>query len=197
MDGGADPDGWSDQTVRAAHGGAECIAIRTFGREYTDRTVKDLLALPVSRGRIVWAKLVSALIWCFVMTMATYGFAVLTGVLFRMPGLTMDVAQHYFVQLLIICGMQLLLCGPVVFTASASRGYLAPIGFAFSTLMVALVVGPTPLGAWLPWSVPALQLAGSGSAVFPLSPASYMAPVAVGLLGIAGTWGWWRRADQR
>ncbi|WP_258525624.1 ABC transporter permease [Paenibacillus sp. YN15] len=109
--------------------------------------MKDLLALPVSRGRIVWAKLVSALIWCFVMTMATYGFAVLERVLFRMPGLTMDVAQHYFVQLLIICGMQLLLCGPVVFTASASRGYLAP--------------------------------------------------VVVGLLGIAGTLGWWRRADQR
>jgi ABC-2 type transport system permease protein len=106
-------------------------------------------------------------------------------------------AMQYLIQLLIICGLQLLLCGPVVFVASVSRSYLAPIAYAFCTLMVALITGSTWLGAYLPWSVPALQLAGSASAVFPLSMASYIIPAATGILGLVGTWGWVRWTDQK
>ncbi|MNP53712.1 ABC-2 family transporter protein [compost metagenome] len=131
------------------------------------------------------------------MTVATYGFALLVCLLFHLEGFSADMAVHYLVQLLIICGLQLLLCGPVVFAASVSRGYLAPIAYAFCTLMIALITGSTWLGAYLPWSVPALQLAGSGSAALPLSTVSYLIPIATGILGLAGTWAWWRWLDQR
>ncbi|MDF2921516.1 MAG: bacitracin transporter permease [Paenibacillaceae bacterium] len=177
--------------------GFGALAGWTFGREYTDRTVKDLLALPVSRGRIVTAKLVSTALWSLIMTLLTFLFAVLLGAIVRIPGFSPEMLQHYFVQLLIVSCIQLLLCGPVVFVASVSRGYLAPIAYAFTTLMIALIAGPTRLGAFLPWSVAALQLAGSGTAVFPLSPVSYLIPAIAGIAGLAGTWAWWRWADQR
>lgn len=177
--------------------GFGALAAWVFGREYTDRTMKDLLALPVSRGKIVAGKFLSVIQWGLVLTVATYSFALLMCLLFRLEGFSADMAMHYLIQLLIICGLQLLLCGPVVFVAIVSRGYLAPLAYAFCTLMVALITGSSWLGAYLPWSVPALQLAGSGSAVLPLGAVSYIIPAAAGILGLVGTWAWVRWTDQR
>lgn len=177
--------------------GFATIASWTFGREYTDRTLKDLLALPVSRAKIVGAKFVSTIIVCLIMAVFTYEFAVLMGGIVGIPGFTLDVAGHYFIQMLILSGMHLLLCGPVILLASISRGYLMPIGFAFTMLMIALIVGPTGLGAYLPWSIPALQLKGSLSAVLPLGLISYLIPAFVGCAGLLGTWAWWRWADHK
>lgn len=169
----------------------------TFGREYTDRTFKDLLALPISRGKIVAAKSVSAMLWSLIIAVITYEFAVLMGLITGIPGFSIDVVRHYLFQMLIVSGMHLLLCGPVIFLANVSRGYLMPIAYAFTTLMIALITGPTSLGAYLPWSVPALQLAGGDSAVLPLSNWSYFIPFIVGIIGLAGTWVWWYKADHK
>lgn len=177
--------------------GFGALAGWVFGREYTDRTMKDLLALPLSRGKIVAGKFLTVFLWSMVMTVATYGFALLMCLLFRLDGFSADMALHYLVQLLLICGLQLLLCGPVGFVATVSRGYLAPVAYAFCTLMIALITGSTLLGAYLPWSVPALQLAGSGSAALPLGAVSYWIPVATGILGLVGTWMWLRWTDQK
>ena len=35
-----------------------------FGREYTDRTLKDIAALPISRSSIVIAKFIVVFLWC-------------------------------------------------------------------------------------------------------------------------------------
>lgn len=40
-----------------------------FGREYSDRTVKDLLSLPMSRWRIVRAKLAVGAGWCLLLAL--------------------------------------------------------------------------------------------------------------------------------
>lgn len=177
--------------------GFGAVAGWTFGREYTDRTMKDLLALPVSRGKIVAAKSASAIAGCLMIVMITFAFALLLGFIVGVPGFSVDQMLQHLLQLLIISGLHLLLCGPVVMIASVSRGYLAPMAFAFCTLMVALIAGPTQLGAYLPWSIPALQLARSGGAAFPLEPASYIIPIVVGFAGYVGTWAWWRWADQK
>ena len=39
------------------------IASWVFGREYSDRTVKDLLALPIPRSYIVVSKFIVIVIW--------------------------------------------------------------------------------------------------------------------------------------
>lgn len=173
------------------------IASWAFGREYTDRTFKDLLALPVSRRKIISAKWITAILWSLILILLTFAFAVLMGVIAGIPGFSPELLRHYFGHMLIISIMHLLLCGPVVLIASVSRGYLLPMAYAFTTLMIALVAGSTGLGPYLPWSIPALQLAESGSGWFPLSPVSYSIPVIVGIAGLAGTWSWWVRADQR
>lgn len=173
------------------------ITAWTFGREYTDRTVKDLLALPVSRTQLVIAKGAVIAFWCLVATVTIFAFSLLIGLLIGVPGFSWQIVAHAFAELLLIAVFHLLLCSPIALLASLSRGYLVPIAYAFTTLMVALTAGPTVLGAYLPWSIPALHLSMSGLTAFPLGTASYVILIAVFELGALGTISWWKRADQR
>ncbi|MDO0825989.1 ABC transporter permease [Desulfosporosinus nitroreducens] len=50
------------------------IAAWVFGREFTDKTMKDLLVKPVSRSRIVMSKLLVVLAWNVLLSV--YMFAV-------------------------------------------------------------------------------------------------------------------------
>src|SRR5262249_23504329 len=45
------------------------IVIWLFGREYSDHTAKDLLALPTPRTTLVLAKLLVATFWCVVLAL--------------------------------------------------------------------------------------------------------------------------------
>ncbi|MHA6532636.1 ABC transporter permease [Paenibacillus sp. BAC0078] len=169
----------------------------SFGREYTDRTLKDLLALPVSRGKVIAAKTLISLAWCLIMAEAAFLFSLLIGSLTGLSGFSESLVLHYYIQLIITVVMQLLLCGPVIFLTSLSRGYLMPIVYSFMTMMLALIAGPTPFAKYLPWAIPALQLAGSGDSLFPLTTLSYLIPVTTGLAGFVATWVWWHWADHK
>lgn len=168
-----------------------------FGREYADRTFKDLLALPVSRGKIVMAKYMSVVLWCLIITLIRFGFALVLGFIVGIPGFSMAIVQHNLIQLMLLAVFHLLACAPVAFLASISRGFLVPIAFAFSMLMVALTLGPTSIGAFLPWSIPALHLKMSTTVWFPLGGISYVILLLVGCMGLISTLVWWRSADQK
>lgn len=168
-----------------------------FGREYVDRTVKDLLALPVPRSMIVAAKYAAAVIFCEAMTLISFGFALVLGRLSGTSGMSGEVIKKYLMILIIIMVMHLLLSAPLALIAGLSRGYLVPIGTAFIGLMVALTVGPTPLGAYLPWAIPALHQSQAAAAILPLGWVSYAIVLLMGFGGAAGTMLWWRFADQK
>src|SRR5215467_4527662 len=48
------------------------LVIWLFGREYSDRTAKDLLALPTPRAAMVTAKLLLAACWCAILALWIY-----------------------------------------------------------------------------------------------------------------------------
>ena len=71
-----------------AIGGIMLFAVATswiFGREYADRTAKDLLALPTSRPAIVAAKLTILIVWAPVMITVAYGLCLALGSAIRLP----------------------------------------------------------------------------------------------------------------
>ncbi|MEK3916088.1 hypothetical protein [Paenibacillus sp. FSL H7-0331] len=112
-------------------------------------------------------------------------------------GFSFATVQHYLFLILTIGALHLLISAPLALLACISRGYLVPIGFAFTTLMLALVFGPTAIGAYLPWSVPALHLKENGVASFPLVGISYFLVFLIGLTGFIGTVKWLQSREQR
>jgi ABC-2 type transport system permease protein len=100
-----------------------------FGREYSDHTAKDLLALPVSRSSIVSAKFMMIAIWCVFLTFVIFAFEILAGVAVQMPGLTHELffSQRPCIHRRVFTHIITVHSGS--FFASLGRGYLAPIGF--------------------------------------------------------------------
>lgn len=167
-----------------------------FGREYSDRTVKDLLALPVPRWAIVLAKFAAAAAWCAVLATACLAAGLLAGWAVGLSGWAMDLAWHNVAVFAITALLTLLLCPVVAFLASAGRGYLPPLGFVILTVITAEFAGVIGLGPYFPWAIPGLfSVADTAAGMQPLA-VSYPILALTCLAGFAATLAWWQYADQ-
>jgi len=169
-----------------------CLAISwTFGREFTDGTVKDLLAVPVPRFDILLAKFIVAALWCVALIVETTIVGLILGAVIRLPGGSLDVILHGTGLLAVTTVMSITLIMPFGFFASVGRGYLLPIGIAVLMLILGNLSITLGWGEYFPWSVPALILQEA-----PITPFSYGLVFLTGLVGIVGTYLWWKYADQ-
>lgn len=171
------------------------LFIWVFGREFADRTVKDLLALPVPRAAIVAAKFTVATVWCLVLTgwTALLGLGVVGAL--RLPGTGAGTVGQALVRLLLTAGMTIALVAPFALLASLARGYLAPVGGIVLTVFLGQIVSALGYGAYVPWAVAALYAGTAGVHTRP-GATGYVMVVLVGLAAVLGTQSWWRRADQ-
>src|SRR5687767_14407140 len=193
------PTFFSVLTQAIAIGGVIVFSIVTawiFGREFSDHTAKDLMALPTSRKKIVTAKLMIISAWVFATTIWIYLIGLLVGGLIAIPGWTRQLAWHSFSDVLVTAAMTLLLMAPVAFIASMGRGYLPPLGWAVLTIFFSQIIAATGWGDWFPWSVPALYSGVVGPRSEQLGIHSYVLVTLAGVAGLAATFYWWRNADQ-
>ncbi|MCF7824921.1 MAG: ABC transporter permease [Candidatus Marinimicrobia bacterium] len=167
-----------------------------FGREFSNRTNKELLALPVARTTIVWAKFVLIFSWTFAIALYIYFFGLFVGWLVELPGWSLEIALKAFKTLMIASMLTAFLQSWVAFFASYGRGYLPAMGWAFFTLALAQILAVMGWGEWIPWSVPAILTEMSGPLAEPLGSGSYLSVILVSFVGVAATLRWWQRADQ-
>lgn len=186
-------------TQAIAVGGAIVFSIVTawvFGREFSDHTIKDLLALPTSREKIVGAKLIVLSAWAFATTLWVYLIGLLIGTLIDIPGWTNQLAWQSLSDVLVTAAMTLLLMTPVAFIASMGRGYLPALGWAVLIIFFSQIIAATGWGDWFPWSVPALYSGVVGPRAEQLGVHSYILVILAGMIGLAATFWWWRNSDQ-
>jgi ABC-2 type transport system permease protein len=172
------------------------VAIWSFGREFSDHTAKELMALPTSREKIVGAKLLVLAIWVLAVTVWVYVAGLMIGALIDIPGWDGKLAWRSLLECLATAGLALLLITPVTFVASMGRGYLPPLGWTVLTIFLSQIVAATGWGDWFPWSVPALYSGVVGPRAEQLGPHSYVLVILTGGIGLALTLWWWRNADQ-
>lgn len=182
-----------------AVGGSIVFALITawvFGREFSDRTAKELLAVPTGRGAVVAAKFVLVAVWVAGLAALVFVAGLGVGSALSLPGWSSDVAGAALGTLAVTTGLSILLLAWVAFFAGAGHGYLPPLGWAFLTTALAQIAVVMGWGDRFPWAVPALlsDLAGPSQGL--LGPHSYALVAATGLLGLWATFTWWRRADH-
>lgn len=164
------------------------VLVWLFGREFSQRTVKDLLALPTPRTAIVTEKFAVAAVWCLVLTLYPAVFGLVVGAVLGLPGWSAGVAVTGLATLGATAAMTVLVMTPVAAAASAGRGYLPGVGAMLGAVFFAQIVAALGYGHYFPWSVPALFSGVAGADRDP--------PGAVGVVGVLGTALWWRNADQ-
>lgn len=169
-----------------------------FGREYSDRVLKDIIVLPVSRFSIVTAKFIIIFIWSVLLVIILFIVGFFAGLIVKLEGWTKDVFLNSAAVYAVTSLLTILLFTPVAFITCASRGYLLP----FATLILILIItqfsfigfeGITP---YFPWSVPALCSGIAGPGAPEENFISYFILVSTSLAGYFGTSAWWRYADH-
>jgi len=168
-----------------------------FGREYSDRTMKDILALPISRSSIVVAKFLVVIIWCALLTFILFAVGVLIGQIIDISGWSMHVLSTYATKFFTTAFLTLFLCTPVAFFASYGRGVIAPLGFVILTMVMAQFIGLVGLGPYFPWAIPGVYTAPAGTEGMQLVFSSYIILVLTNAVGFVGTIAWWRFADHK
>ena len=178
--------------------GPAIVTIWVFGREYSDRTIKDLLALPVSRYNIVFAKFIVVFFWSFLLLVILYVLGFISGLSVHLDGWSKELffqkTKLYFASAF----LTVLLFPVIAVITCISRGYLLPVGIAILILIVTqfVFVGFPGIIPYFPWAIPGLYSGIAG----PASPhplvISYIILGITSLAGIAGTALWWRYADH-
>lgn len=172
------------------------ILIWLFGREFSDRTAKDLLALPTSRAAVVLAKLVVALGWCLLLTGQLVAVSLALGALLGLPGWSGATLVHGLGVILATACLTAALATTYALAASCGRGYLAAVAALFATLFVAQIVSALGYGIWFPWAVPSLLSGVAGPDEATASPAGIASVALVALAASAATVLWWQHADH-
>lgn len=163
-----------------------------FGREFSDGTVQDILAVPVDRASILLAKFVVMAVWSVLLTLVILTAGLVMGALMGLPAGSASVIVHGSLVMLACAGLTIVVTLPFAFLASVGRGYLLPLGGVILAIMAANIVALIGWGEYFPWGVPGLFVMGST----PLVAASYWIVAITGLAGMAATWRWWQTADQ-
>jgi ABC-2 type transport system permease protein len=186
-------------TQGAAIAGAVLMAIITawvFGREFSDRTAKELLALPTPRAAIVGAKFVLTGLWALALSLLVFAAGLGIGAIVNIPGWSVELELASFQSFLIITVLTWMLMPFVALIASAGRGYLPPLSWAFLTVALAQIAAVLGWGDWFPWSVPALFSGVAGPRADQLGAHSFVLVALAFIVGITATVRWWQSADQ-
>ena len=167
-----------------------------FGREYSDRTIRNLLALPTSRQTIVLAKFILILLWSGILVVVVYLIGLGVGATVGLPLASKDVLWGGTFTMMITAILTMALSTPVAFFASAGHGYLPPVGFAIFAVILAQIIAASGWGEYFPWSIPALYAGMAGPEYAQLGLVSFLIVALTCMIGTVATFVWWRLADQ-
>jgi ABC-type transport system involved in multi-copper enzyme maturation permease subunit len=167
-----------------------------FGREYTEGTAKNLLALPVGRHWFVLAKLVVAAVWWAILVLAVLAEGFALGAALALPDFSATLAVSAVHDALLAAAIAYLLAPVVAWIAMLGRGYLPPLGFALAMLALGDVFSHTGWAAWFPWSIVPLFIGAIGQRATAIAPGSLVVVALTFFAGIAATIAQLRWADN-
>jgi ABC-2 type transport system permease protein len=168
------------------------IAAWVFGREFSDKTNKDLIVKPISRTTVVLSKFIIIVLWYVVFMIFLLLFDIVLVVLLGFTGFTTALFYEALSKYIITSLFYTILCLTGAFFASISRGILAPIGILFVIVVASNMLANTGVAVYFPWTIPSVFLQ-TGS----LNLVSIIILIATGLAGLIGTLAWWRFAEQK
>ncbi|MCV2392978.1 ABC transporter permease [Actinotalea sp. M2MS4P-6] len=165
------------------------------GREFTDRTVGSLLALPTPPWQTVVAKVAVTTVWalaCGALSMLValpLGLALGLGV----PGIeTVGSAAKLATILLLMTFLAM----PLAWVSTRLRGYLSGISTLIGLIVVTQLVTIAGAGAWFPYAAPSMWAGmGGPEAAAVVTPLQLSLAIPVGLLGTWAAARRWQRSE--
>ena len=193
------PSFWGLLSQGIAAGGVVVFTLITawvFGREFSDHTAKELLALPTPRWVIVSAKFALIGLWALGLVLLIFGVGLGVGAAVDIPGWSFELAWASFWTILLTAFLNILLMPLVALFASSGRGYLPPVSWTILSLVFANILSVMGWGDWFPWAIPVLVSGMVKAHADQVGLHSYLVVLVAFFAGIAATFAWWQSADQ-
>ncbi len=167
----------------------------SVGREFADRTIGSLMALPVRPGSIAAAKLTVLAGWAVACAVAGVALAVAAGLVIGLgapdAGVVAGVGRILAVQLLGTA-----LAAPIAVVATAGRGHLPAVAALVGVIVVTQIVTTVGAGGWFPYAAPSLWVGmGGAEAAAAITATQLLLPVGVGAAGVWATVAAWDRVQ--
>lgn len=175
------------------------IAAYLFSREYTERTLKMILPVPVSKNKMIASKFCVLFLWIMMLTTATWlGALILAGLYHAVYGMlefTFTVAIQWFGKLLISGILLLFTISPFAFIAEKTKGLFVPMIIAAGVVMGSAALCNQKLGALYPWTATLFFIKGKiASTGYPIW-LSVSIVVFVSIIGFATTFHYFQKED--
>jgi ABC-2 type transport system permease protein len=168
-----------------------------FGSEFSNKTIKDIISLPIARHNIVFAKLFISFIWCAILFLVVFIVGLSIGALIGMPDWSHEVFIGFAKTFAGTALLTLLLNPFVAYVSGLSKGIIAPLAFVILTMITAQFVAILGWGPYFPWTIPGLLSVSSDAPGMSVTTASYIILALGFVLGVAATVRQWRRSDYQ
>ncbi|MDH5718795.1 MAG: ABC transporter permease [Spirochaetia bacterium] len=167
-----------------------------FGREYADKTIKDLLTLPISRGLIITAKFFVICVWSLIVSLWIFLLGSFLGWLIELDGWNIVSYMIHFTKFCYIWLLVTIVGFPVAWFATIGKGYMAPLGFVFFSMAAGQIMGALGFGEYSPWAIPGLYSGAGGEEKSHINFFGFFLVFVMGFLGAIATWLQWKNADN-
>lgn len=172
--------------------GFSFTAAWVFGREYTDRTIKDLIVKPLPKSYSVLSKFIVITMWNIMIAVFTFAMITGAGALIGVNGEFVDTFLQTFWTYMTTSLLIMAVSSTSALIANMTRGYLAPIGLIFVIIIISNAVVQLGFGPYFPWTIPVLLAKGADVGFF-----SIIILALTAIAGFAGTVVWWRFAEHK
>lgn len=163
------------------------VVAYVFGREYSEGTAKNMLTLPIRREWFVVAKMVVIALWVFGLAVLSVALQALCARLLDLPGFSWAIIRECLTQSLEVTLLVFLTLPVVAWFAVLGRGYLPPMGFTITMMLVGTGMAMSEYARWFPWNMPVVVIGASWlpiPTVSGLVPGSWAVAVATFVAGL-------------
>jgi len=140
------------------------IAAYLFSREYTEKTLKTILTVPVSKLTFIISKFIMLFIWIMALTLISWAsmfvLAALFGAAFEIAEFSTVVAVKYLGEMVLGGIFMFLTITPFAFLAIWTKGLVVPIITAAAIAMGNVALSNEALGALYPWTASLMLIRG-------------------------------------
>jgi ABC-type transport system involved in multi-copper enzyme maturation permease subunit len=173
------------------------VASWIFGSEFVQGTAKDLLALPVSRIKILNGKFFVYFFWCLALAASNLAIGLLIGFAFDLDGWhggeTFRMMAQTYAETTVLT---IVLGTTVAFFAIAGQGYLAPLGAVTLVVVLAQILAAAGFGKYFPFAIPGIYSGISETLQPELNRISFTIHYSVSLISYLGCILWFEKTDQ-
>lgn len=172
------------------------VAAFLFGREYTEKTLKTIFVVPVSKVKFLLGKHIALFFCILILMVLTWAeilvLAVICNLIFGIQQFMPIAAIHFLI--IMIQGAVLLyaVTAPISYIAIRSKGFFAPVLIAAVISLSDVILTGSPIAAYFPWTATYLLVTGrSGNA----EGISYLLIGLVCIISIAESVRYFKRTD--